>query len=278
MRTHPIGIIGVGMREEEVWKLAADVGRRTHVDPRCVVSCCIVVGLIRGILRGEILAEADLDASIENAWNWVRKQQDLMNPELDPELSEAEVAMLLTREGFERHVYATSFEELQLDNQREMGYVYKCLGSAILTLRRGMRGTKVGKPLRNTLFEEIMTDLIMQGGDADTNATVAGALLGAWVGYSGLPEHWANGLAHREWLVSKIERTMKKVGIVNHDEGWEVLADEAPDGGKGLMNQAELERRDMELYALMARREQERKEKAGTEKKSTGKRLSSWLK
>jgi ADP-ribosylglycohydrolase len=41
MRTHPIGIIGFGLTEEETWRLAVDVGSTTHADPRCKVACCI---------------------------------------------------------------------------------------------------------------------------------------------------------------------------------------------------------------------------------------------
>jgi ADP-ribosylglycohydrolase len=33
-----------------------------------------------------------------------------------------------------------------------------------------------------TLFEELIVNLIMEGGDADTNAAVAGAVLGAYLG------------------------------------------------------------------------------------------------
>jgi ADP-ribosylglycohydrolase len=40
-----------------------------------------------------------------------------------------------------------------------------------------------------TLFEELIVNLIMEGGDADTNAAVAGALLGAYLGYANLPSH-----------------------------------------------------------------------------------------
>jgi ADP-ribosylglycohydrolase len=33
-----------------------------------------------------------------------------------------------------------------------------------------------------TLFEELIVNFIMEGGDADTNAAVAGAVLGAYLG------------------------------------------------------------------------------------------------
>jgi hypothetical protein len=39
-------------------------------------------------------------------------------------------------------------------------------------------------------FEQAMIDVINRGGDADTNAAVAGAVYGAWVGESGIPQRW----------------------------------------------------------------------------------------
>jgi ADP-ribosylglycohydrolase len=139
MRTHPIGIICMGIPEEDAWAVAANVSRTTHVDPRCVVSCCISVGIIRAILRGDLLSEEDLNVAIERAYSYVLSQPDLMNPSFDEDLTDPESQQALDRKEFERHVFAETFEELSLDNKREMGYVYKCLGSAILVLRRAIR-------------------------------------------------------------------------------------------------------------------------------------------
>jgi hypothetical protein len=46
MRTHPLGVMCVGRSLEETFQSAADVGRVTHVDPRCVVSCCLATALV----------------------------------------------------------------------------------------------------------------------------------------------------------------------------------------------------------------------------------------
>jgi ADP-ribosylglycohydrolase len=54
-----------------------------------------------------------------------------------------------------------------------------------------------------TLFEELIVNFIMEGGDADTNAAVAGAVLGTYIGYANLPSHWTLGLEHKEWLMAK---------------------------------------------------------------------------
>ncbi|KAF2187880.1 ADP-ribosylglycohydrolase [Zopfia rhizophila CBS 207.26] len=277
MRTHPIGVMCIGLSEEEALKIAAEVGRTTHVDPRCVVACCISVGLIRGILRGGIRSEEHVDKAIERAYDWVSAQPELMNPGLDPEMTEWEVTRYLERREFERHVYAKEMEELKLDNTKEMGYVYKCLGSAVLTLRLGIRATKASTVPPKNLFEDLMTDLIMEGGDADTNGAAAGALLGAWLGYANLPLHWANGLAHREWLMSKITRLTKVLRVVQGQVQEE--KDETPDGGKGLMNREELEKRDRDMLHTILLRDKERKEKEERERrKNQGKGLTGWFK
>ncbi|KAF2731520.1 ADP-ribosylglycohydrolase [Polyplosphaeria fusca] len=277
MRTHPLGIICVGLSEEEAWKLTAEVGMTTHVDPRCTVSCCVSVGLIRGMLRGEVSNEQDVNSTIERAYDWVFSQPHLMNPGLDPDLTEFEIKRLLERREFERHVYAADMEHLMLDSRAEMGYVYKCLGSAILTLRLGIRATKDASVVSHSLFETLITELIMEGGDSDTNAAAAGALLGVWAGYCSLPAHWSDGLAHKDWLMSKIGRLLKSTGIQEGEVSEEV--DEAPDGGKRLMDRSELEKRDRNMLEMLmfkdkARRDQQEMERRKTQTKG----LSTWFK
>jgi hypothetical protein len=203
-----------------------------------------------------------------------------MNPGLDAELSEEEVTRQLDRKEFERHVYAEILEDLQLDSAREMGYVYKCLGSAILTLRTAIRATSQNSLLPTTLFENLMTDLIMEGGDSDTNGAAAGALLGAWLGYSNIAPHWALGLAHKGWLDSKIDRLMKAVGIL--DGPLTVEEDEAPDGGKGLLSRDELEKRDYDMVHMVLLKNKERQEKeerkrAQLQNQNQNKGLAGWF-
>lgn len=276
MRTHPIGVIGVGLEEEETWWLAAQVGQTTHVDPRCTIACCIAVGVIRGLLRGEVSSEKDLDVLIERAYKWASAQPTLVNPGSGLEVSADPVH--LDREEFSRHVYAASFEELELDDRDTIGYVYKCLGSAIFALRLGMRATQKqqGSLSPNSIFEEIITDLIMEGGDADTNAAVAGALLGAWLGYKALPPHWKNGLKHRDWLAKKVARLVMALGI----EGSEALAfekDEARDGGRKLMTREELEKRDRDMMQMLLEKDRIRREEDEKRKKE-GRVNAEWFK
>jgi ADP-ribosylglycohydrolase len=102
---------------------------------------------------------------------------------MDPGDEGIEVHDLDPRE-LDHFTYAESLEHLKLDEPNRIGYVYKCLGSAIVSLRMAMRALACrDDPISaETVFEELIVNLIMEGGDADTNAAVAGAVLGAYLG------------------------------------------------------------------------------------------------
>ncbi|EEP77402.1 conserved hypothetical protein [Uncinocarpus reesii 1704] len=259
MRTHPLGIICVGYSFEETCRIATDFSLVTHADPRCVVACCIATGLVRGILRGEILAEVDVDNMIERVYGWVdrwtRSRQTEPKDLESNDTSEFEGGELLDQQEFSKHVQAQTFEELQLDDSMKIGYVYKCLGAAILSLRMAMRRAPfntvvAGKhtdTLPSAIFESIITELTLAAGDADTNACVAGAFLGCWFGYNALPPHWRDGMQHFDWLTHKCNGLIEILQISREPESkykGKEDPDTRPDGGKGLMDREELQKRD----------------------------------
>jgi ADP-ribosylglycohydrolase len=277
MRTHIIGVIYCEESEDEVFEIATKVGRVTHVDPRCVVACCVQVGLVRGILRGEILCEEDVDAVVERAWEWVKARKEYINPERGDVTEE-----LLDREEFRRHCYAETLEELQLDDARKMGYVYKCLGSVLLTLRKAMRREAAEiVPSGAKLFEDLIVDLIMEGGDADTNACVAGALLGGWMGYGRLPQHWVGGLHDREWLLRKCASILYRLELKSGEELKEMVEndkDTALDAGRALLSKKDLDDRERDFVMMILMKQKDRREAA--EKVETAKKggLKNWFK
>ena len=57
-----------------------------------------------------------------------------------------------------------------------------------------------------TVCSSLVLFLILQGGDADTNGAVAGALLGCKLGSSALPPTWLKGLKHKGWLDGHITK------------------------------------------------------------------------
>ncbi|OJD20341.1 hypothetical protein ACJ73_08326, partial [Blastomyces percursus] len=291
MRTHPLGIICLASTLPETFQIAADFSAITHADPRCIVSCCAVTGLIRGILRGEVLNEENVDEIIAEAFAWVdgwvrRRAGGASGSDCTPEENELhEQGALLEMYEYTRHANATSFKELELDDSRKMGYVYKTFGAAVLALRLGMRQTGyrlkdrsddgAAKPPHATdVFEKVITELTFEGGDADTNACVAGALLGCLFGYNSLPPQWRDGMVRLDWVVGKCEALNQMVGVQAScvDTGQRPRyrgsqdPDTAIDGGKGLLNAEELNKREREfIYRYLLRSNEATEQEKGLE-------------
>ena len=68
-------------------------------------------------------------------------------------------------------------------------------------------GCMNGKNMENeTIKERFLGTIFGQVvGDADTNAAVAGAILGAKFGINQIPEEWKSGLLHASMLHDKVQ-------------------------------------------------------------------------
>lgn len=284
MRTHPLGVMGIFRSEEETFRAAAEVGRTTHADLRCVVGCVVGTGLVRGLLRGEVLDEWGVDGVIERGIEFTRREYE----------DEEEGGMDLDMGELGGYVYAAGggtaaesvdgldlLEGLKLDDPPAIGYVYKTLGSGVMLLRMAMRRMAKAQgslSARARLFEELITDLIMRGGDADTNACFAGALLGAYLGYGFLPDHWKHGLLHGEWLMSKAEAMCRVLGALDGQYVGQEDKDTWPDAGKGMTTQQEMEARWMLLQQKAGKRMREdvRKRDEAAAAAAAKRRFSGW--
>ena len=99
-----------------------------------------------------------------------------------------------------KYLRADKLEEMKLDDKQALGYTFKCAGAGFYGLRKG------------TDFRSSITQLIMEGGDADTNGAVFGALLGCKIGFSALPEDLMR-FPHRQWLDEKVDMFLKTIGL-----------------------------------------------------------------
>jgi ADP-ribosyl-[dinitrogen reductase] hydrolase len=80
-------------------------------------------------------------------------------------------------------------------------------GSAVHTVEIGFWFATHGRAL-----EDALVYLAQAGGDTDTNAAVAGALLGARDGETGIPPRWMNQLAGREAVLAVTDRLLGAPG------------------------------------------------------------------
>lgn len=161
---------------------AAASARVTHADPRCVASCVAVATLISRTLMGVDLS--------------------------DDERRKGEVALAATvacrhlkhgdADELWKHMVPKSLESLHLGDGG-IGYTYKSLGAACWAF------------LEAKSFKESIVAVTREAGDADSNAAVAGAVLGARLGYSGLPQDWLAELPEPQmkWMQMKVDACLR---------------------------------------------------------------------
>lgn len=153
----------VGLFPKEVELCAANICRLTHYDPRCVGSCVIVSKLIRSLVYDKS------QPSYYDILKLARKYDDRIE----------EYIKLARSEDIDR---------LELQDDDSMGYTLRTLAAALWAY------------LHARTFEEGLLAVVRAGGDADTNAAVACAILGAKFGYSAIPEEYVEGLIYKEQL------------------------------------------------------------------------------
>lgn len=179
MRT---SVLGVWDREDylKVMKNAAGVARLTHPDPRCV-GCSVAVSLaIAAILNGNSSEDAialakDLSLGyhpeMERYWE-LAHNPDVTQLQLD--------------------------ENMKLgDSNSKIGYTMKCFAAGFWAL------------IHSNKYWDGINTLIKEGGDADTNCAVAGALLGAKYGFSNIPSHLVENLVYGKELEEKVNKLIE---------------------------------------------------------------------
>jgi ADP-ribosyl-[dinitrogen reductase] hydrolase len=146
----PLGV-AYALRAEELYEAAPALSAITHWDERCRTACLAVTLAVAALVRGEP-ARAAVVASVEGVA--AREGGE-------------ELEFLVTEAGRSRPV-----------DGPDMGFTLFAAGLALQVVGEGMG------------FEEGLRRVVGLGGDTDTNAAVAGALLGAAHGRAAIPRAW----------------------------------------------------------------------------------------
>lgn len=88
---------------------------------------------------------------------------------------------------------------LDLDETYSIGYTLRTLSAALWCY------------WHSPSFEEGLLSVVNEGGDADTNAAIAGAILGAKFGFSSIPEHYIDDLHNRKAYHNKITKLIEQI-------------------------------------------------------------------
>lgn len=166
----------VGLLPKDVEQNAVDICRLTHYDSRCVGSCVIVSALIHSLVYGPTPLTYEKMIEVAN------KYDERIVAFLDKSCNE-------------------DIGILELQDSKTMGYTLKTLGAALWAYWHA-----------ETFVEGLLT-VVRAGGDADTNAAVACAILGAKFGFSSIPDEYVSGLIGKEQLDAVVDGIVALNGL-----------------------------------------------------------------
>src|SRR6188508_3291313 len=154
----PLGVVRAP-RPDALIDEAPALSRLTHWDGRCQTACLAITTAAAALVEGEAS-----DAAVVGA-----------------------LACVADREGGEEleFLVAEAGRSRQIDGP-DQGFALFTAGVALQVVAEALG------------FEEGLRHVVGLGGDTDTNAAVAGALLGALHGLRGIPSGWLDRLAERE--------------------------------------------------------------------------------
>jgi ADP-ribosylglycohydrolase len=152
MRISSLGIYGFQLPEEELWELTCEESGLTHPHPVCRQACALYTAAIAEAIRTGKQPEAIVE--------YVRQLA---------ERNDVEVPL--------KQALEAAFSE-RPDTGRQAGWVLVAFQNAFYEL------------IHTNSFEESVMNTAMLGGDTDTNAAIAGALLGAVFGRNAVPSRW----------------------------------------------------------------------------------------
>jgi ADP-ribosyl-[dinitrogen reductase] hydrolase len=161
----PLGL-AFANRPSELVELAPALSVLTHHDERCRTAVLAVTLAVAALVRGQ-----DRRAAAESA-----------------------LTAVLGRDGGEELEFLVE----QVGRSRAIDGPDQ--GFCLFTAGAGLQAL-----LRFDAFEPALRHVVGLGGDTDTNAAVAGALLGAFVGVDGLPDLWLARLRDPEGIVAEAE-------------------------------------------------------------------------
>lgn len=136
----------------------------THCELRCAIACSMITSIVYDIVN-------NVDDS--KIWKNAYKCNYPGNPYHD-EIS--------------RHCKAGSLDELNLDD-KTMGYSLKSLAVVSWAWKQRARS-----------YKDIITDIVLQGGDTSRNAAIVGGIIGCYKGFRNLPAEWLKHLQYKEFL------------------------------------------------------------------------------
>mmetsp|Transcript_20312 Transcript_20312/g.43956 ORF Transcript_20312/g.43956 Transcript_20312/m.43956 type:complete len:483 (+) Transcript_20312:30-1478(+) len=177
-------------------QITSAICRTTHADPKCEASCVAVATIVALLLVQELPTSDNLNSNLDDILRQAHEAAERQLPSGGVEARQELYEWFYSK--------STSLEKLNLGDPVGIGYTFKCLGAALW----GLRHDTTAATASSQDFCAMIRALTLEGGDADTNATVAGGLWGCRWGFSALPLEWIEQLPHAAWLEAHVQKLL----------------------------------------------------------------------
>ncbi len=160
----------VGLAPDNVGEQTENICKLTHYDPRCIGACVIATAIIHNFVWNNRELSYDEIKAIGNKY--------------DERIAEWV--------GLAFH--SIDISHLDLDEPSSIGYTLRTLSAALWCYWHAKS------------FEEGLLAVVNEGGDADTNAAIACAILGAKFGYDLIPQYYIDNLFNKEEYHNEVNK------------------------------------------------------------------------
>lgn len=198
-------IIGIVDNYGDMIRLADRFCQITHPDPRCRASSIIIAHLIHTFTHTKVKKENIEDVIMVS---YMVGRNFLKDSKHKTQL--------------DKYCYNT-LDGLELNVEGVSDFCFRALGVGIWALRYLCRT----KNLKN-VYLRVIKRVVYCGGDATTNASVAGLLMGCWLGYEKLPK-LVEEMPNNDWLNELIDKFLKQKVIEDIESDSEYSGSETED-------------------------------------------------
>ncbi len=210
MRTSVIGLLP---DIDEVVDYTIKICSATHASPKCVAASLFVTVLVHEIVYNNKLYDI-FDLVLNKIKGHVTNYTNHFNSEIHSLAkcieNDDEYKMVIqtnyTKNFTEydpENIMSELYEWVNMESldsmnlNKDIGYTFKPVACACYAIRQFLNGKT---------FEKTMVEILSEGGDADTNCCVAGAVFGSLISYDDLPNYEKNNLAYSNVLDSYISK------------------------------------------------------------------------
>jgi ADP-ribosylglycohydrolase len=161
-------------------QMAVDICAITHADSRCIASCVFVSCVLNSLIYSREHTAEGITRYIDRATTAAIEHLDASHHE--------EFRSQIARS------FRAQTSNLKLGELARASNVYKCLSCVVYALhiiKTALAASITGKLIRPD-FKKCIEKIALEGGDADANCAMVGAVLGCWMGYKKLPADWIN--------------------------------------------------------------------------------------